>query len=79
MLVLHHHSFIIILLCIHFQFVYWSVRGLHIHNQFSVIIWDMIFQEDSYTVYVLEGVSGLAVFNLNDALKMTNVTYVVCL
>ena len=57
-----------------FQFVYWSVRGLHIHNQFSVIIWDMIFQEDSFTVYVLEGVSGLTVFNLNDALRMTNVT-----
>ena len=56
------------------QFIYWSVKGVDPHNLFSVIIWDSIFQEDSFSVSVMEGVSGAVVFNLDDALKMTNVT-----
>ena len=56
------------------QFVYVSVRGHASRNHFSVIIWDMIFEEDLYTVPVSEGVSDLDVFDLNDALRMTNVT-----
>ena len=50
------------------------MKGVDPHNLFSVIIWDSIFQEDSFSVSVMEGVSGAVVFNLNDALKMTNVT-----
>ena len=56
------------------QFVYVSVRGVQLHNTFSVIIWDMIFHEEMYTVYVPEGVGNYDVFDLDDALRETNVT-----
>ena len=56
------------------QFVYVSVRGHAPRNHFSVIIWDMIFGEDLYNVPVPEGVSDVDVFDVNDALRMTNVT-----
>lgn len=56
------------------QFVYVSVRGLELRNTFSVIIWDMIFNEDQYTLNVTEGVRDVAIFNLVDQLKITNVT-----
>ncbi len=56
------------------QFIYWSVKGVDPRNVFSVIIWDMIFPEDSYTVAIAAGVGGATVFNLNNALRVTNVT-----
>ena len=58
------------------QFVYVSVRGLELRNTFSVIIWDMIFNEDQYILNVTEGVRDVAIFNLVDQLKITNVTWV---
>ena len=56
------------------QFVYVSVRGLALRNTFTIIIWDMIFNEDQYTVDVPEGVRDTQIFNLVDELKITNVT-----
>ena len=54
--------------------MYVSVRGLELRNTFSVIIWDMIFNEDQYILNVTEGVRDVAIFNLVDQLKITNVT-----
>ena len=68
MITLHTHTHTLT------QFVYVSVRGHASRNHFSVIIWDMIFEEDLYAVPVSEGVSDLDVFDLNNALRMTNVT-----
>ena len=56
------------------QFVYVSVRGLNLHNKFSVIIWDMIFGQDLYIVRVPEGAANPAVFELLSVLLPTNVT-----
>ena len=56
------------------QFVYVSVRGLASRNTFTIIIWDMIFNEDQYTVEVMEGVRDTQIFNLVGELKITNVT-----
>lgn len=55
------------------QFIYWSVKGIDSRNLFSVIIWDMIFTEDEYTITIATGMAGAVVFNLNDALRTTNV------
>ena len=73
-LLTHTHTHMYIHTHSHTQFVYVSVRGRAPRNHFSVIVWDMIFEEDLYTVPVPEGVSGLEVFDLNNALRMTNVS-----
>ncbi len=56
------------------QFVYVSVRGIELQNVFSIIIWDMIFEDDLLIVHVPDDASPIyQILDLNDHLKMTNV------
>ncbi len=57
-----------------FQFIYVAVRGRSLHSRFSVIIWDMVFQQDEYEVRVTEGVTNLDLFDLSSILLTNNVT-----
>lgn len=59
--------------------MYVSVLGLTLYNTFTVIIWDMIFEEDLVTVYVPEGVLVSNVFDLTSTLLTTNITCVTVL
>lgn len=57
------------------QLVYVSVRGVQAENVFSIIIWDMIFEEDTLTVHVRDDATpSTEILDLTDHLKMTNVT-----
>jgi hypothetical protein len=53
------------------RFVYVSVRGRRPQNEFSVVIWDMIFQQDEYTVTVLDDgdTTGQPIINLVDQIR----------
>ena len=43
---------------------------MELKNLFSVIIWDVIFNEEFYVVDALEGVVDVTLFNLNDELSI---------
>ena len=55
------------------QFVYVSVRGRRPRNEFSIVIWDMIFQQDEYTITVLDAgdTTGQPIINLVDQIRDT--------
>ena len=56
------------------QFVYVSVLGRKPRNEFSIVIWDMIFQQDEYTITILDGgdTTGQEIINLANEIGMTN-------
>ena len=60
------------LLCYDMQIIYVSVRGREHVNVFSVIIWDRIFNEEEYTVYVPEGIEGYTVIDLLAEISIPN-------
>ena len=43
---------------------------MELKNLFSVIIWDVIFNEEFYIVNAFEGVIDVTIFNLNDELSI---------
>ncbi len=51
-----------------------SVRGRSAHSRFSVVIWDMVFQQDEFEVRVPEGIVNPDLINLSDLLLTSNVT-----
>ena len=52
-----------------------SVRGVQQVNQFTVVIWDMIFPEEHYKVDVVEGAGNRTILLcLRDHLRTSNVT-----
>jgi hypothetical protein len=57
--------------------VYVSVRGRNRRNEFSIIIWDMIFQQDEYTVTVLlnNGDTTGQLINLVDQIRETEARF----
>ena len=57
------------------QVIYVSVRGVEHVNVFSIIIWDRIFNEEEYTLYVPEGVEGYLVIDLSAEISIPNERY----
>ncbi len=58
-----------------FQNIYVAIRGVAVHNRFSVIIWDMIFTEDEYNISIFAGVPEMQnIFNLTSVLQPNNAT-----
>ena len=44
------------------------------HSRFSVVIWDMVFQQDEFEVRVPEGVANPNLIDLGSLLLTSNVT-----
>ena len=60
-----------------FQVIYIGVQGKLLKNLFTVIIWDRVFNEESYTTMVIEGVADRFVFNLNSEVSIPNTRYTI--
>ena len=59
--------------------MYVSVRGRHQQNEFSIVIWDRIFQQDEYTIPILnnDNTMGQMIINLvNEIRDETDAMYV---
>ena len=57
------------------QLVYVSVRGVQRHNTFTIVIWDLIFEQDEYALELVEGRGNGTVFlRLQEQLRTNNVT-----
>lgn len=57
------------------KIIYISIRGVELKNLFSVIIWDVIFNEEYYVVNAFEGVIDVTIFNLNDQLSIVGQSF----
>ena len=47
--------------------VYIGVQGIEDFNQFTVVVWDLLFSPESDNIVVLEGVTGV-VYDVSDNL-----------
>ena len=50
--------FVHVYLCMHVQVVYIGVQGMDDVNQFTVVVWDLLFSPDEEEIVVLEGQTG---------------------
>lgn len=57
------------------QLVYVSVRGVQRHNTFTIVIWDLVFEQEEYALQVVEGRgNGTVLLRLQEQLRTDNVT-----
>ena len=55
--------------------MYVSVLGKHSKNEFTIVIWDNIFNQDEYNIPIPEGdTAGQEIINLMDEIGMTDAT-----
>ena len=54
--------------------MYVSVLGKHKRNGFSIIIWDMIFEQDEYTIQIRysNDTTGGVIIELEDEIQTTD-------
>nr|ABX90059.1 hedgling [Amphimedon queenslandica] len=57
------------------KFIYISIRGIRVKNMFTVIIWDMLFNQEVYSINVPEGIPNQHIFNLTSEISVTTESY----